>query len=91
MASGPYLTENLAYSAASVLVDVDEFPAIKSYATRVLAEAKSAWRSEEAAKTGELRPVLAPIRTTETALKWKQKKDERSQRFDELKEERGIS
>ena len=91
VADGPFLTENLAYTKASALTDVDEFPTIKSYRTRTLAEAKAAWRSEQAEKTGELGPVLQPIRSTTTALKWKQKKDERSQRLDELKEERGIS
>lgn len=88
VANGPFLTENLAYTKASALTDVDEFPSIKSYRTRVLAEAKAAWRSEQADRTGELGPVLRPIRSTETALKWKDSK--RRKRLDELRQERGI-
>ena len=91
-AQGPFLTENLAYQAAASITDWDSNDwKLRSYNTRRLSEAKSAFRQEQVTQTGELGPVLQPIRSTTTALKWKRKKDERTQRFDELKEERGIS
>ena len=86
VAEGPFETESKAYTAATNIKDADEFPLIKCYRVGTLAEAKSIYRQEQSSETGRLGPTLQPIRSTDTAMKWKHG----AKRFDEIKRERGI-
>ena len=87
---GPFLSESLAYEKANVIQDWDEFPDIKCFTTSNLQEAKSTWRSEQALKTGQLGPTLLPIRNIRTAQKWGKPHHDRANRYEEIKESRGL-
>jgi len=91
VAQGPFASEQLGLAAGANISDWDSNDwECKSYNTANLQAAKSMWRAEQAEKTSQLGPTLLPIRNTETASRWKQKKSEQAQRLDELKEERGL-
>ena len=92
VAQGPFGSEQLGLAAGTNISDWDNNDwECCAYHTSNLQSAKSMWRAEQAEKTSRLAPTLLPIRNTETALKWKRKGEGRSQKFNELKEERGIS
>ena len=91
VADGPFATENKAYEAATAINDWDSDDwKTRQYATRSLSEAKSAYRHEQSQETGQLAPMLKPIRSTTTGVKWKRNKNKSSQRLEEIKQERGI-
>ena len=89
---GPHVTEAKAFDKGASITDWDSNDwAPKMYYTSDKREAKSMWKSEQAAITGSMGESLRPIYGVTTAKKGgSDGGSDRKTRLQELKEERGL-